>query len=142
MGSEMCIRDSFGSIDAPAIGRAVGMLPSFRRTSPAALPKAGAPRCYERLTATDVDRQGGVDYLTGRKRCERMQGPVRLGIVRRRMSITIRPYEENDEDAILELFGGGGGAGYARLNTPGGGASCAAANPFPACSSGVLEVVP
>lgn len=34
-----------------------------------------------------------------------MNGPVRLGIVRRRMSITIRPYEENDEDAILELFG-------------------------------------
>ena len=31
------------------------MLPSFRRTSPAALPKAGTPRCYERLTATDVD---------------------------------------------------------------------------------------
>ena len=43
------------SIDAPAIGRDVAMLPSFRRTSPAALPKAGAPRCYERLTATDVD---------------------------------------------------------------------------------------
>ena len=38
-----------------AIGRDVAMLPSFRRTSPAALPKAGTPRCYERLTATDVD---------------------------------------------------------------------------------------